>query len=114
MRPTSLWWSRTAEGHDIVSREDRGHVRVFVEQLPGQFRTTGKIEFPVKNNGPNRIRRRLQRANETTRTVAQVAVRARAGKMGDFPVAELEEILGRQSASRLVVGADRGKSLVRP
>jgi len=68
---------------------------VFVEQLPGQFRTTGKIEFPVKNNGLNRILRRLQRAYETTRTVAQVAVRARSGKMGDFSVVELEEMSGR-------------------
>ena len=41
------------EGHYVVGRENRGDLRVFVQQLPGQFGTAIKIEFSVEHDGVN-------------------------------------------------------------
>src|SRR5450631_3886329 len=101
------------KSHDIIGRENSGDVRVCVQQLPCQFGATFKIEFSVEHNGLNRILRGLEGAHEAACAVAEIAVLARPGKMGDLPMAETEEILCCQSASRFVVGADRGKCMVR-
>src|SRR5437016_1740487 len=101
------------KSHDIIGREDRSDVWVCVQQLPCQFGATIKIEFPVEYDGLNRILRGLECAHEATRAVAEIAVLARPGKMGDLPMTETEEIVACQSASRFVVGADRGKCVVR-
>src|SRR5207244_1223403 len=98
------------KGHDVVGCEDRCDIRVRVEQLLCQLRTSGKIKFPVAYDRMNRILSGLQGAQETARTVAQIAVLLRSRKVGDFTVPEIEQVSGSDGASRLVVGADRGES----
>src|SRR5690348_15874165 len=102
-----------AKSHYVVGCENRGDVRVFVQQLPCQFGATIKIEFSVEYNRLNGVLRGLECAHEAARAVAEIAMLARSGNMGDLPMSETQEISGCQSASRFVVGANRGKCMFR-
>src|SRR5947209_3394180 len=71
----------------IVGRENRSEVRVCVPRSRYVSGAAIRVEFCVEQDGLNGLLRRLKGSHEAMRAVAENAVPAQSGKMGDPPMA---------------------------